>query len=101
MPHLEIVNAMKHRVPFISVESCLDLLVSFPLDQHAESSLTLLRTPKYEVLLADEERGVSVGTGLEGSMEREFLVAVDWSSFVVNAYDHETVRAGYQRRRGA
>ncbi|HSV45362.1 MAG TPA: hypothetical protein VLJ58_06175, partial [Ramlibacter sp.] len=60
-----------------------DLIVSFPLDQHAQTSLTLLRTPKYESLLDDDERGVSVGTGSDGEGPRELLVSVKWSKDVV------------------
>jgi hypothetical protein len=49
---------------FISTENGDDLIVSFavidPADPTEIESLTLLRTPKYEHLLADWERGVSV-----------------------------------------
>jgi hypothetical protein len=71
------------RVPFLSVEDGDDLIVSFPLDEHAKRSLTLLRTPKYESLLDDDGRGVSVGTGTTGGSARELLVAVKWSNDVV------------------
>jgi hypothetical protein len=51
-------------VAFISTENGDDLIVSFavidPADPTEIESLTLLRTPKYEHLLADCERGVSV-----------------------------------------
>jgi hypothetical protein len=51
-------------VAFISTENGDDLIVSFavidPADPTEIESLTLLRTPKYEHLLADWERGVSV-----------------------------------------
>ncbi len=71
------------RVPFLTVEDGDDLIVSFPLDEHAQTSLTLLRTPKYESLLDDEERGVSVGTGDGGEGARELLVAVRWGKDLV------------------
>ena len=74
---------MRHFVPFITVETGCDLLVSFLLDEHAERSLTLLRTPQYELLLPEDERGVSVGTGMEGSIERELLVSIDWATPIV------------------
>src|SRR6266702_152787 len=51
-------------VAFISTENGDDLIVSFavidPADPPEIEILTLLRTPKYEHLLADWERGVSV-----------------------------------------
>ena len=51
-------------VAFISTENGDDLIVSFavidPADPTEIDSLTLLRTPKYEHLLGDWERGVSV-----------------------------------------
>jgi hypothetical protein len=51
-------------VAFISTENGDDLIVSFaiidPADPTGIESLTLLRTPKYEHLLEDWERGVSV-----------------------------------------
>ena len=51
-------------VAFISTENGDDLIVSFavidPADPTGIESLILLRTPKYEHLLGDWERGVSV-----------------------------------------
>ena len=51
-------------VSFISSELDDDLIVSFavqtPKDPTEIESLTLLRTPKYELLLDPDERGVSV-----------------------------------------
>jgi hypothetical protein len=51
-------------VAFISTENGDDLIVSFavidPADPTEIDSLTLLRTPKYEHLLGDWERGVRV-----------------------------------------
>jgi hypothetical protein len=69
---------MAKYVPFLTVEDGDDLIVSFALGEHADTSLTLLRTLKYESLLPEEERGVSVGTGTSGSLERELLVSVQW-----------------------
>jgi hypothetical protein len=55
---------MMETVAFISTGNGDDLIVSFavidPADPTGIESLTLLRTPKYEHLLADWERGVSV-----------------------------------------
>ena len=52
-------------VAFITTETDDDLIVSFALcstddDPTEVESLTLLRTPKYELLLEDWERGVKV-----------------------------------------
>ena len=56
-------------VAFISTESGTDLIVSFavctPEDASEIESLTLLRTPMYEGLLPESERGATV------SFERE------------------------------
>lgn len=50
-------------VAFISNEIGDDLIVSFAISDRLDSteinSLTLLRTPKYECLLPEDERGVS------------------------------------------
>lgn len=75
---------MAKYVPFLSVEDGDDLIVSFALGEHADTSLTLLRTPKFESLLPEEERGVSVGSGSDGSSERELLVAVRWGTEFVS-----------------
>lgn len=69
---------MSQYVSCLTVEEGDDLIVSFGLGEFAETSLTLLRTPKYEILLPQEERGVSVGTGLDGSPQRELLVSLQW-----------------------
>jgi hypothetical protein len=56
-------NHSVEQVGFLTVESGTDLIVSFAIDGDEPGevlSLTLLRTPKYEVLLAPEERGVRV-----------------------------------------
>ncbi len=49
-------------VAFITTDAGDDLIVSFavqdPHDPTAVESLTLLRTPKYEVIFEDHERGV-------------------------------------------
>ncbi len=58
---------MKENVQFIGLEkSAKDLIVSFAIDDSALGirSLILLRTPVYEYILYDEERGVKVS--LEG-----------------------------------
>ncbi|MCX5885853.1 MAG: hypothetical protein NT096_08095 [Proteobacteria bacterium] len=51
---------------FIHTEDGDDLIVSFviagddPIGPEDVKSLTLIRTPKYEFLLSDDERGVTV-----------------------------------------
>jgi hypothetical protein len=74
---------MSEYVPFLTVEDGDDLIVSFGLGEQASTSLTLLRTPKYESLLPDEERGVAVGSGPSESFERELLVSVRWGKDLV------------------
>jgi hypothetical protein len=73
---------MSTHVPFITAEEGDDLIVSFGLGQYASESLTLLRTPKFESLLADEERGVTVGTGASNG-DSELLVSVHWHKLSV------------------
>jgi len=66
-------------VPFLTIEDDDDLLVSFALGEHAQTSLTLLRTPKYERLLDEHERGVTVGMGEVESGAPALLVALKWA----------------------
>ena len=64
-------------VPFLTIEDDdKDLLVSFAMGEHAESSLTLLRTPVFESILDENERGVSVGTGSADGRERQLLISI-------------------------
>ena len=59
----------RERVTFITTEDGDDLIVSFAIEDDEPGeivSLILLRTPKYESLLVEGERGVSV------SLESEF-----------------------------
>ncbi|SDR62553.1 hypothetical protein [Paraburkholderia tuberum] len=64
-------------VAFISTEYGDDLIVSFavvaPADATEIESLTLLRTPKYEHLLGDWERGVTVSFERYVEDEEELL----------------------------
>lgn len=74
-------------VSFIHTETKDDLIVSFALcvgdDPTDVDSLTLLRTPKYEVFLEERERGVKVSLELE---EKGLLkeVAFDRNAAVVH-----------------
>ena len=81
-----------HKVPFITTEDeDPDLIVSFALGPNAERSLTLLRTQKYESILDESERGVSVGTGLNEGLTRELLLSFYWlpGQAVVTSSTHE------------
>jgi len=71
-------------VPFITIEDDdKDLIVSFALGEHAERSLTLLRTPVFESILEEDERGVSVGTGSAKPIDRQMLVSISFSDETV------------------
>lgn len=66
-------------VRFISCsEDETDQIVSFALaiDEMEIRSLTLLRTPKFEAMLDESERGVSVALDDEADVDRDLLVAV-------------------------
>ena len=65
------------RVEFITVEEGQDLIVSFALAPSGHRSLTLIRSPQYEHLLPEEERGVTISPPDRGDV-RDRLVAVDW-----------------------
>ncbi len=75
-----------YRVNFITTERGDDLIVSFAISAGDFPgdilSLTLLRTPKYELILDPDERGVSVSWE-EHEDETELLLAVERSGDVV------------------
>jgi hypothetical protein len=77
------LDNMTRRVPFLTIEDGDDLIVSFALGDKAETSLTLLRTLKYEPLLAEEERGVTVSSDTTAVVAPNLLRAVRWESSVV------------------
>lgn len=63
-------------VSFITTEDGDDLIVSFAIEDDEPGeivSLILLRTPKYESLLADDERGVSVSHEVDFDDEEQYL----------------------------
>jgi hypothetical protein len=66
------------RVTLITTEDNPDLVVSFGLEPNAAESLTLLRSPQYEHLLADEGRGATIARSSDPSPGTFFLAAVDW-----------------------
>jgi hypothetical protein len=78
-----MLDNMTRRVPFLTIEDGDDLIVSFALGEKAETSLTLLRTPKYEPLLPEEERGVTVSSDATTVVAPNLLRAVKWESSIV------------------
>ena len=84
------------RASFITVEDGDDLIVSFavpgdgPLDVN---SMTLIRTPKYELLLPYDERGVYASYDGSPGMKRDMLTQVQWIGQEVRiiCLDHEYV----------
>lgn len=71
-------------IAFVSIEDEEpDLLLSFALEPGGSRSITLLRTPPYEVVLPEEERGVAVMSGAH-DVERELLVSIAISAELVS-----------------
>jgi hypothetical protein len=71
-----MTSAAREPVSFITLERGEDLIVAYAiaLDNAGEiASLILQRTPKYEVLLPPEERGVAVSHELFPEDDREML----------------------------
>ena len=66
------------RATLITSEDDLDVTVSFGLEPGAAQSLTLLRSPQHEHLLADEDRGTTIVHSGEPRAEPSFLKSVNW-----------------------
>jgi hypothetical protein len=79
------------QVEFITSEAEQDLIVSFAIAPSAHRSLTLLRSPQYEHLLPEEERGTTVGPLDPKEVEPDFLVSVQWlgARAVIKSQRHE------------
>jgi len=79
------------QVEFITSEDEQDLIVSFAIAPSANRSLTLLRSPQYEHLLPEEERGATVGPLDPKDVETDFLVSVQWLGVrvIVKSQRHE------------
>ena len=79
------------RVEFITTEDEEDLIVSFALAPAAHESLTLLRSPQYEFLLPEYERGISVSKLNPKDQERDLLRQVHWrdTSVTLRTQRHE------------
>jgi hypothetical protein len=65
---------------FIAVEQTdTDLLLSFAIAPNAERSLVLQRSPRFEVLLPIEERGISISMYPDDDdPDGNLLLSVDW-----------------------
>jgi hypothetical protein len=71
-------------IAFISIEDeAPDLIVSFALEPSAYRSITLLRTPAYEGILPEEERGVAVLAGEHGD-SRDVLKSISFGSELIS-----------------
>jgi hypothetical protein len=68
-----------------------DLIVSFAIAPSANRSLTLLRSPQYEHLLPEEERGATVAPLDPKEVETDFLISVQWlgARVIVKTQRHE------------
>ena len=70
------------RVSFITVETGDDLILSFAVQRHDEpseiESLILMRTPKYEFILEEQERGVNVSFERHEDDEDDYLQRFDY-----------------------
>ena len=82
---------------FIHTEDGDDLIVSFaiaeddPTDPAGVKSLTLIRTPKFESLLSDDERGVTVSYDDFPDDEYDLLtgVVLENQCFSIRTQNHE------------
>ena len=74
-------------VDFITLESGDDLIVSFAIAGGYPGdviSLTLLRTPKYELFLDPDERGVNISRDDLLESEEDMLAAIRWEGTTVS-----------------
>jgi len=81
-----MVKKNRQTVSFITTEDSDDLIVSFALadDEPGEIvTLMLLRTPKYESLLPEDERGVSVSHEAEFDDEEDYLRRISLAGSVI------------------
>ncbi len=83
-------------VSFITTEDGDDLLVSFALEDDEPGdivSLLLLRTPKYESLLPEDERGVTVSHEVDFDDEEEYLRRINLAAPITTI---ESTRRRYE-----
>jgi hypothetical protein len=74
-------EASMERVSFINTESGVDLIVAFAIsrvDPGEIRTLSLIRTPKYEFILDDSERGVSVSDEDRAEDDNDLLEEVEF-----------------------
>jgi hypothetical protein len=71
------------RVSFITVQTGDDLILSFAVQRHDDppeiDSLILMRTPKYEVIFEEHERGVRVSYERYDDDEDDLLQEFDYA----------------------
>jgi hypothetical protein len=71
------------RVSFITVEANDDLILSFAVQRHDDpseiESLILMRTPKYEFIFEEHERGVRVSFERYHDDEDDFLQKIEYA----------------------
>jgi len=69
-------------VSFITVETGDDLILSFAVQRHDDpseiESLILMRTPKYEFILEEHERGVMVSFERHVDDQDDYLQKIDY-----------------------
>ena len=72
------------RVLFITTEAGDDLILSFAVQRHDDpsgiESLTLMRTPKYEFIFEEHERGVKVSFERQNDGRDDLLRKIDYSA---------------------
>lgn len=83
------------KVAFIRTEIGDDLIVSFALQAGVGKiqSLTLLRSPKYDVYLEESDRGVSISdeARLDGESERLRSIKIRQKAITLMGSEHEFV----------
>ena len=71
------------RVSFITVQTGDDLILSFAVQRHDDpseiESLILVRTPKYEFIFEDHERGVRVSFERHADDQDDYLQNIDYA----------------------
>ncbi|MCX5885856.1 MAG: hypothetical protein NT096_08110 [Proteobacteria bacterium] len=90
-------KAEMKQASFIHTEDGDDLIVSFaitgddPIDPAGVKSLTLVRTPKFESLLSDDERGVTVSYDDFPDDEYDLLtgIVLENQCFSIRTQNHE------------
>ena len=81
------------RVDFITAESADDLIVAFAIsrpDPGEIRTLSLIRTPKYEFILDDSERGVSVSDEDRDEDDNDLLEEIEFRGDEVRIVSENT-----------